>query len=155
MLYTKLNLSILLRNLMSSQCRQFVVGPTTTEKKVGYIGLGTMGAAMVDILLSKGYSVIGYNRTKEKAAHLIEKGMDWQDTPMDVASSADIVLVCVADDNASNAVFGSNTSKGILSANLLGKVIIDLSTVGISHSISMAAQVKGYFKLRFVNVNIA
>jgi 3-hydroxyisobutyrate dehydrogenase-like beta-hydroxyacid dehydrogenase len=34
---------------------------------LGYIGLGAMGGRMVDRLLTKGHSVIGYNRTKSKA----------------------------------------------------------------------------------------
>ena len=34
---------------------------------VGFIGLGNMGSKMVERLLKAGYTVIGYNRTKEKA----------------------------------------------------------------------------------------
>ena len=49
--------------------------------KVGFIGLGTMGGNMVDRLLSKGHAVTGYNRTRAKAQWLLDKGMQWADSP--------------------------------------------------------------------------
>ena len=43
--------------------------------KIGFIGLGVMGSQMVNRLLGKGHSVVGYNRTRAKAQWLVEKGM--------------------------------------------------------------------------------
>ena len=54
--------------------------------KVGFIGLGVMGSQMVNRLLSKGHTVTGYNRTRAKAQWLLEKGMQWADSPRAVAS---------------------------------------------------------------------
>ena len=54
---------------------------------LGYIGLGAMGGRMVDRLLTKGHSVIGYNRTKSKAQWLLDKGMKWGATPREVAQA--------------------------------------------------------------------
>ena len=48
--------------------------------KVGFIGLGVMGSQMVDRLLSKGHTVTGYNRTREKAEWRVKKGMQWADS---------------------------------------------------------------------------
>ena len=54
--------------------------------KLGFIGLGVMGSQMVNRLLSKGHTVTGYNRTRAKAQWLVEKGMQWADSPRAVAS---------------------------------------------------------------------
>ena len=43
--------------------------------KLGFIGLGVMGGQVVSRLLDKGYSVLGYNRTRAKAQWLIDTGM--------------------------------------------------------------------------------
>ncbi|KAF0993837.1 2-hydroxy-3-oxopropionate reductase [Geobacillus sp. TFV-3] len=39
----------------------------------GFIGLGIMGSRMAENLLNSGYSLIVYNRTKEKAEPLLQK----------------------------------------------------------------------------------
>ena len=53
--------------------------------KLGFIGLGVMGGHMVNRLLGKGHTVTGYNRTRAKAQWLMEKGMQWADSPRAVA----------------------------------------------------------------------
>ena len=60
--------------------------------KVGFIGLGVMGSQMVNRLLSKGHTVTGYNRTRTKAQWLVEKGMQWADSPRAVASCVGLHL---------------------------------------------------------------
>ena len=42
--------------------------------KIGFIGLGLMGIRMANNLLVKGNELVIYNRTKEKAKPLIDKG---------------------------------------------------------------------------------
>ena len=54
---------------------------------LGFIGLGVMGSELVDRLLSKGHSVVGYNRTRSKAEWLVKKGMKWGDSPRAVAAA--------------------------------------------------------------------
>ena len=67
---------------------------------IGYIGLGAMGSQMVDRLLTKGHTVTGYNRTRSKAEWLIEKRMNWADSPKEVCQSADVILSMVSNDTA-------------------------------------------------------
>ena len=43
-------------------------------KKIGYIGLGKMGKNMVLRLISKGWSVVAYNRTEDKLKEVVEAG---------------------------------------------------------------------------------
>src|SRR5258705_5011987 len=75
---------------------------------VGFVGLGVMGQGIVPRLLAAGHAVTGWNRGKDKAGPLIEKGMGWADTPREVAARSDIVFSCVTDGAAVRPVAISN-----------------------------------------------
>ena len=64
-------------------------------KKIGFIGLGVMGASMSSRLIDAGYELYIYNRTKNKGDALVEKGAHWCDTPRSVAEQAEIILTIV------------------------------------------------------------
>ena len=57
-----------------------------------------MGGRMVERLMTKGHSLTGYNRTKEKAQPLIDRGMRWADTPRAVAQASDVVITMGCGD---------------------------------------------------------
>ena len=59
--------------------------------KIGFIGLGIMGSRMARNLLNNGVDLIVYNRTKEKAATLLEQGAVWADS-LEAMHEADIVF---------------------------------------------------------------
>lgn len=44
------------------------------DKNIGFIGLGVMGQSMAGHILGAGFNVRVYNRTKQKAGALVEKG---------------------------------------------------------------------------------
>lgn len=97
---------------------------------IGFIGLGSMGSAFVKRLLSQGYTVGVYNRTKAKA-HALEKEGAWiANTPKELAEKVDIVMLCVMDDAAVRAVM--NGKMGALAGAKKGQVFIDCSTVSVS-----------------------
>jgi 3-hydroxyisobutyrate dehydrogenase-like beta-hydroxyacid dehydrogenase len=103
---------------------------------VGFIGLGNMGSKMVGRLLMAEHTIIGFNRTKEKALPLIELGMQWAESPAEVISACDITLMSLTNDKAISAILeGEN---GILSAITRGKLLVDLSTVSPKFSCSIA-----------------
>lgn len=52
---------------------------------VGMVGLGVMGAGIVDRSLAAGHTVTGSNRTRQKAMSMIEAGMLWADSPREAA----------------------------------------------------------------------
>ena len=62
---------------------------------VAFIGTGIMGAPIAGHILDAGYPVTVNNRTKSKAAALIERGAVWADTPADAAANADVVFTMV------------------------------------------------------------
>ena len=63
--------------------------------RVGWIGTGVMGAPMAGHLLTAGYPVTVYNRTKAKADGLLKRGASWADSPAAVARESDIVFAIV------------------------------------------------------------
>jgi 3-hydroxyisobutyrate dehydrogenase-like beta-hydroxyacid dehydrogenase len=110
---------------------------------LGFVGLGVMGGEMVSRLLSKGHTVIGYNRTRAKAERLIQKGMKWGETPRAVCAAADVTFSMVTNERALGAVMEG--PDGILSAVASGKFLVDMSTVspGYSRAIAAKAREKG------------
>lgn len=107
--------------------------------KLGYVGLGAMGSRVVKRLLDAGHSVIGYNRTKEKAQWLLDAGMSWGESPRAVAAAADIVFSMVTDTKALHSVVEGE--QGILAGLSAGKVYIDMSTISPSASRQLAERV--------------
>ena len=67
---------------------------------LGFVGLGVMGGQMVSRLMDKGHTVTGYNRTKSKAQWLIDKGMQWGDSPRAVCEAADVTFSMVTNSSA-------------------------------------------------------
>jgi 3-hydroxyisobutyrate dehydrogenase-like beta-hydroxyacid dehydrogenase len=108
--------------------------------KLGFIGLGVMGGNMVDRLLSKGHTVTGYNRTRSKAQWLIDKGMQWADSPRAVAAAADFTFAMVTNAAAISSI--TEGADGLLAGMSPGKVFIDISTVSPNVSRATAAKVR-------------
>jgi 3-hydroxyisobutyrate dehydrogenase-like beta-hydroxyacid dehydrogenase len=108
--------------------------------KVGFIGLGVMGSQMVNRLLSKGHTVTGYNRTQAKAQWLVQKGMQWSDSPRSVASSSDYTFAMVTNAAAIQAI--TEGPAGLLAGLSTGKIFIDMSTVSPAVSRALAAKVR-------------
>jgi 3-hydroxyisobutyrate dehydrogenase-like beta-hydroxyacid dehydrogenase len=94
---------------------------------------------MVKRLLDAGHTVTGYNRTKSKAAWLLEAGMRWADSPRAVAEAADVTFSMVTNTQALHAVTGG--PDGILAGLRVDKTYVDMSTVSPAFSQELAAQV--------------
>jgi 3-hydroxyisobutyrate dehydrogenase-like beta-hydroxyacid dehydrogenase len=94
---------------------------------VGFVGLGLMGSRIVKRLLAAGHRVSGYNRTRAKAEPLIQAGMQWKDTPREVAQAAEITFSMVMDTAALTSV--AESPDGILAGLSSEKIYIDMSTV--------------------------
>src|ERR1051326_6186045 len=100
--------------------------------RLGYIGLGTMGGRVAKRLLDAGHTVVGYNRTKAKAQWLLDAGMQWADTPRQVAESADVVFSMVTNTAALQDVIDG--PDGLLAGLRPGKIYCDMSTVSPAFS---------------------
>jgi 3-hydroxyisobutyrate dehydrogenase-like beta-hydroxyacid dehydrogenase len=107
---------------------------------LGFVGLGVMGGQVTARLLSKGHSVIGYNRTRGKARWLIEKGMQWANSPRDVAAAAEVIFSMVTNAPALESI--ADGPDGLLSGISKGKILVDMSTVSPAASRALAAKVR-------------
>jgi 3-hydroxyisobutyrate dehydrogenase-like beta-hydroxyacid dehydrogenase len=104
------------------------LGGTNEMAKLGFVGLGVMGSELANRLLSKGHSVTGYNRTREKANWLIKKGMKWADSPCEVSAASEVIFSMVTNSAALQAIVEG--PDGILAGLAPGKLFADISTVG-------------------------
>jgi len=94
---------------------------------------------MVKRLLDAGHAVTGFNHTKSRAQWLLELGMQWGETPRDVALAAEVTMTMVKDTEALLAV--AQGSDGLLAGLGPGKLFLDMSTVSPEASQCLAAQV--------------
>jgi len=86
-----------------------------------------MGVDIVPRLQAAGHHVTGWNRTRAKAEPLIAAGMDWADTPREVAQKSEIVFSIVTDGAAVRAV--ALGDDGVLAGLGPDGIFIDMSTI--------------------------
>ncbi|MGZ4381349.1 MAG: NAD(P)-dependent oxidoreductase [Gaiellaceae bacterium] len=108
-------------------------------RTLGFIGLGAMGGGIARRLLDAGHTVYGYNRTREKAAPLVEAGLVLAESPREVAERAEIVFSMVTNVAALAAV--TEGPDGILAGLSPGKLYVEMSTVTPEASRSLADRV--------------
>lgn len=115
-----------------------------SNSKVAFIGLGVMGYPMAGYLQQKGYQVTVYNRTAAKAEKwAAQYGGDWAATPAEAAKGAELVFMCVGNDNdVRSVVYGE---QGVLAAMAEGSVLIDHTTASadLARELAAAAADKG------------
>jgi len=90
--------------------------------------------------MERGHSVTGYNRTKAKAEWLIGAGMQWADTPREVAEKTEIIFSMVTNTKAVQAI--TQGEDGIIAGLSAGKIYVDMSTMSPAYSRELAEQVR-------------
>lgn len=106
--------------------------------KIGIIGIGMLGEAVVLNLLNSGYDVAVYNRTKEKTIEVKKKGAKVMDSPKTVAENAELIIIIVKDSTAVREVaFGEN---GIIESKNEKLIVADMSTIDSIESKNIANQ---------------
>ena len=94
--------------------------------KVGFIGLGIMGASMASNLQKAGYELVVHDIKRDAAAPHLKAGAVWADTPRKVAEATEVVLTSLPGPPEMESVaLGEN---GLLSGMAKGKVYFDLTT---------------------------
>ncbi|WP_367618588.1 NAD(P)-binding domain-containing protein [Paenibacillus andongensis] len=112
-------------------------------KRIGFIGLGTMGKPMAANLIQKGFMVTVYNRTAEKADELAHLGAEVGLSPAEVARSSDVLITMLSNDASLLETFYSE--QGILSGIHPALTIIDSSTVSPQTSQKLAEELAAHF----------
>lgn len=103
-------------------------------KTVGVIGLGLMGSALADALLDQGCNLVVWNRSSQKCDRYADTGASVALSADNVASQVDVLVVCLSDYQASMEVLGAD----LVTANLVGKVLVLLSTMSGDDSLRTA-----------------
>jgi 3-hydroxyisobutyrate dehydrogenase len=113
------------------------------NRTIGWIGTGVMGSSMCGHLLTAGYRVTLYSRTKAKAQSLLDRGAQWAENPRAVAAESDILFTMVGFPQDVHTVYFGET--GILAGTRAGMILIDMTTTqpALSREIAVVASAKG------------
>ncbi len=106
--------------------------------RVGWIGTGVMGTSMCGHLMSAGYAVTVFNRTRARAEPLLARGAVWAESPRAVAQAADVIVTMVgypADVRA--VILGPD---GVLAGARPGAIVVDMSTSEPSLAVDIATR---------------
>ncbi|MCW4149184.1 NAD(P)-dependent oxidoreductase [Halomonas sp. 18H] len=104
---------------------------TQSCQRIAFIGLGVMGFPMAGHLARAGHDLQVYNRTPAKAdAWVAAYGGSQQPTPREAAENADLVLLCVGNDDDVRAV--TTGTDGALHGMSAGSLLIDHTTASAS-----------------------
>jgi 3-hydroxyisobutyrate dehydrogenase-like beta-hydroxyacid dehydrogenase len=93
---------------------------------IGFAGLGRMGHPIAGNILSAGFPLHVWNRTRDRADDLISRGAIWAESPADLTRFADIILTSLADPVAVEVVYLG--ADGLLDRVRPGTILADLST---------------------------
>jgi len=113
-------------------------------RRVGIVGIGIMGTAMMRNLAKDGFEVVGYDIAEGAMARLAEAGGIAAASPRDVAENAEILITSLPSVDAFEQVMAGQG--GIASSNGTGQIVIDCSTLPIEAKtqgqVQLAAQGK-------------
>lgn len=93
---------------------------------VGFIGTGVMGGSMAGHLLAAGNEVHVYNRTKERAEALLQKGAVWEDSPAAIAEKCGVVFTIVGFPKDVEEVYLGRD--GLVERAKEGALLVDMTT---------------------------
>ena len=121
--------------------------------KLAFLGLGVMGYPMAGHLKKNGHDVTVYNRTAAKAkAWAGEYGGSFKETPAEAAAGAEIVLMCVGNDDDVRDV--ANGPKGAFAGMKKGAILVDHTTASaeVAREVYNTAKSKG---LQFLDAPVS
>ena len=116
---------------------------STTQKTLAFVGLGVMGYPMAGHLAKAGYKVKVFNRTASVAQKWIDElgpssDCSMHESPELAAREADVVLMCVGnDDDVRSVVYGDT---GVLGGMKGGSVLVDHTTASQQLALELAGQ---------------
>lgn len=110
----------------------------STRPRIGFIGIGIMGAAATQRLLERGWQVTVWNLEPERYGLVEPHGAVVAASPASVAAQSDIVLMCVLDGPAvQNCCFGAG---GLAECKDGARLVVDLSTINPDVTIEIAGR---------------
>jgi 2-hydroxy-3-oxopropionate reductase len=110
-------------------------------KKIGFIGLGTMGLPIALNLVKAGYQLyVGYHSNRKPAEQIAEKGAVICNTYKEVAENSDVIFTVVPNDKeVETVIFGKD---GLYEGLRQGCIVIDMSTIDLTRSREFGVRLK-------------
>lgn len=117
------------------------------DRTIAFIGTGVMGRSMVGHLLDAGHEVTVFNRSRDKAQALIDRGAMWADSPGAAARKADVVITMVGYPADVEQVYLGEGA--VLDAARYGALLIDMTTSSpsLARRIAERADARGQLAL--------
>ncbi len=114
--------------------------------KVGFIGLGTMGASIALNILKGGHKLIVHDIRRAAAGPHLKEGAEWAASPREVAAQSDVIFTSLPGPKEVEAV--ALGEDGLISALEAGKTYFDLTT----NSPTLTRKIHGIFQKQDVEV---
>lgn len=112
---------------------------TSPRPHLAWIGLGALGTPMAHNLLQAGHGLTVFNRTASSCEPLRAAGARVAGSPAEAASEAEVLLICVSDDRAAEAVLlGPEAGEAAIHGLRPGSLVIDCSTISPATSRRLA-----------------
>jgi 3-hydroxyisobutyrate dehydrogenase len=105
--------------------------------RIGWVGTGVMGLSMCGHLLDAGYPTTVFNRSRDKAGPLLDRGAAWADSPRAVAQASDVVFTIVGFPEDVRRVYLA--ADGVLAGLARGRTAVDMTTTSPSLAVEIFA----------------
>lgn len=123
------------------------------KPRVGCIGAGVLGGAIMRRLIDCGFAPAVWNRDETKLAELLRAGATEARSPAELARTSAFVITCVSDGAAlEKVVFGED---GVAAAGNADKVLVDMSTCAAAHTRDMAARLAAQCGMAWLDAPIS
>ena len=108
--------------------------------KVGFIGLGNVGAKLAGSLLRSGVDLTVRDIEKSRAQPFLDKGAKWASSPRELAENAELIITCLASPSIVSNVMESED--GVLAGLSKGKMWLEMSTTDEAEVKRLGARVE-------------
>jgi 3-hydroxyisobutyrate dehydrogenase len=121
-------------------------------RRIGFIGVGTMGLPMAKNLIRKGFAVTAYDAEPEAVTAAASAGMTAAASTAEAVATADLVITMLPSSPHVHSVYTGDG--GVLAAARTGTLCVDMSTIdpGVSRRVASAAVERG---LRFIDAPVS
>ncbi len=108
--------------------------------KTGFIGTGIMGRPMAENLIKAGHELVVNNRTRSKAAGLLDRGAVWADSAAAVAAECEVIITMLPNSpDVRDVCLGEG---GIIEKASPGSIVIDMSSIDPVESKAIGAALR-------------
>jgi len=110
--------------------------------RIGLVGLGLVGTALADILLQRGFKLIGFDIDAQRCRFLHKRGAVIADSPQHAASLVDCLILSLPDSSAVDQVLTGRA--GVLASETIPADCIDTTTGDPEDTVRFACQCAGH-----------